>query len=361
MNKNVNVFIAVVLCALLCGGFVWLRTADDEKLGWNIHDSYAEGSTFLEGASYTNTSSAGSSSAGSLSIPQVSSSRSLRRSTVSSYAGAHGVSYGVAPTSSPNSSVTSSPMSSGGGLYATSSQTFKSFGSGNGGAAVGGGMRGGATMSNSSSPITYVSSGVGSFSSLPFSEGVGSSTSLPFRDGSGLGMSGDGSYAAAPASSSSLFGAYGDIYASTTIGSYNPMSSVYGGHGYAGVRGRQNAGFGDSWWVWLDSWVKDHGQDIGQGNVTDGYYESYIFDRATLEAAYNDFIEYWSANFGPENAPKFEEWLAWYQGAMGEHGYDYNGRNYNWLPIGNIVPLLIFAILYVMILIFRRRRLQVSE
>jgi len=321
MNKNVNVFIAVVLCALLCGGFVWLRTADDEKLGWNIHDSYAEGSTFLEGASYTNASSAGSSSAGSLSIPQVSSSRSLRRSTVSSYAGAHGVSYGVAPTSLLNSSVTSSPMSSGGGLYATSSQTFKSFGSGNGGAAVGGGMRGGATMSNSSSPITYVSSGVGAMTSSPNSPITLSPNSLitPLS-------SPDGSYAAAPARSSSLFGVYGDIYASTTVGSYNPMSSVYGGHGYAGVRGRQNAaGIVGSWEEWLADWLAANGNAVspdlnGDGQIDEDELASFM---AYIEAHWNE---------GMADKPTEDDIR------------DFLVAN---LPVGDIIPLLLLALMYI--------------
>ena len=321
MNKNVNVFIAVVLCALLCGGFVWLRTADDEKLGWNIHDSYAEGSTFLEGASYTNASSAGSSSAGSLSIPQVSSSRSLRRSTVSSYAGAHGVSYGVAPTSLLNSSVTSSPMSSGGGLYATSSQTFKSFGSGNGGAVVGGGMRGGATMSNSSSPITYVSSGVGAMTSSPNSPITLSPNSLitPLS-------SPDGSYAAAPARSSSLFGVYGDIYASTTVGSYNPMSSVYGGHGYAGVRGRQNAaGIVGSWEEWLADWLAANGNAVspdlnGDGQIDEDELASFM---AYIEAHWNE---------GMADKPTEDDIR------------DFLVAN---LPVGDIIPLLLLALMYI--------------
>ena len=42
MKKNVNVFIAVLLVAVLCGGVIWLQTADEEKLGWNIHDSYGD-------------------------------------------------------------------------------------------------------------------------------------------------------------------------------------------------------------------------------------------------------------------------------------------------------------------------------
>ena len=350
MNKNVNVFIAVVLCALLCGGFVWLRTADDEKLGWNIHDSYAEGSTFLEGASYTNTSSAGSSSAGSLSIPQVSSSRSLRRSTVSSYAGAHGVSYGVAPASSLNSSVTSSPMSSGGGLYATSSQTFKSFGSGNGGAAVGGGMRGGATMSNSSSPITYVSSGVGSFSTLPFREGVGSSTSLPFREGSRLGMSGDGSYAAAPARSSSLFGAYGDIYASTTVGSYNPMSSVYGGYGYAGVRGRMNSGNAPTVeYTWLN-WLAMNGHTFG---YKDG--DTWYFDETALWNAWKAFCDSWNETMGKK--PTWEEWLAWFRPSGEGDGYEWDdGTKYSFLPVGDVLPLFLLALLYIAFILSKSLR-----
>ena len=59
MKRNVNVFIAVVLVAVLCGGVVWLQTADDEKLGWNIHDTYGETTAYSGGAAYTNATFAG--------------------------------------------------------------------------------------------------------------------------------------------------------------------------------------------------------------------------------------------------------------------------------------------------------------
>jgi len=212
-------------------------------------------------------------------------------------------------------------MSSGGGLYATSSQTFKSFGSGNGGAVVGGGMRGGATMSNSSSPITYGSSGVGAMTSSPNSPITLSPNSLitPLSNP-------DGSYAAAPARSSSLFGVYGDIYASTTVGSYNPMSSVYGGHGYAGVRGRQNAaGIVGSWEEWLADWLAANGNAVspdlnGDGQIDEDELASFM---AYIEAHWNE---------GMADKPTEDDIR------------DFLVAN---LPVGDIIPLLLLALMYI--------------
>ena len=340
MNRNVNVFIAVVLCMGLCGGLIWLHTANDGKLGWNIQDLYGDSGS-SSGVAYTNATFSGSADGGSLSMP-VMSSRSLRRSATSH------VGVSSQPIANSLSPLTSSPLTSsptaGGAMYATSSQTFKSFGSGNGGAVVGGGMRGGATMSNSSSPITYVSSGVGSFSTLPFSEGVGSSTSLPFRDGSGLGMSGDGSYAAAPAHSSSLFGAYGDIYASTTVGSYNPMSSVYGGHGYAGVSDPQrvvgNPGGNPytSWLIWIAAYMNGQEGNIFNFNEEDAW--------AAYLQWYSDTygIEYGTGG-GPQPEISWDMWLQLFKSHGGSHNY--NGKTYNFVPVGDILPLLLLALMYI--------------
>ena len=107
MKRNVNVFIAVVLVAVLCGGIIWLRTANDEKLGWNIHDTYGEAPAYSNnGAAYTNATFAGP-SANEGGVMTLSPSRTMRHSAAPSYAGAYAVSYGV--SSAP---LTSSPLSS---------------------------------------------------------------------------------------------------------------------------------------------------------------------------------------------------------------------------------------------------------
>ena len=87
MNKNVNVFIAVLLCALLCGGVMWLRMASEEKLGWNIQDTYSASPAYSSGASYSDATFVGPSSGGMMSV--TSSRRFLRTRAASSYAGAY--------------------------------------------------------------------------------------------------------------------------------------------------------------------------------------------------------------------------------------------------------------------------------
>ena len=111
MNKNVNVFIAVVLCALMCGGLMWLRTAGEEKLGWNIQDTYSASPAYSSGSSYSDATFVGLSSGGVMSMT---SARSLRtRMAASSYASAYS---GVAtqPLASHLSPLTShlSPLTS---------------------------------------------------------------------------------------------------------------------------------------------------------------------------------------------------------------------------------------------------------
>ena len=116
------------------------------------------------------------------------------------------------------------------------------------------------------------------------------------------------------------------------------------------IRGRQKAapGFEDAWWVWFDTWVHNSGIEKGE----DG---SYIFDRYDLAAAYEEFIEYyWNSGMG--TPPSLDEWLDWYQSAMSEDGYTFNDHKYTWLPIGNILPLLVFALIYMAFLCLKALR-----
>jgi hypothetical protein len=87
----------------------------------------------------------------------------------------------------------------------------------------------------------------------------------------------------------------------------------------------------------------------------DGTY-SYYYDKYQLEDAYNNFISYWNKNFGPENAPSFPEWLDWFMSATGDSGYTYKNNMYYFVPIGNILPLLLMSILYMIILFVERNK-----
>ncbi|MBO5012722.1 MAG: hypothetical protein J6C57_01655, partial [Paludibacteraceae bacterium] len=257
MKKNVNVFIAVLLVAVLCGGVVWLQTADEEKLGWNIHDSYGDTPSYSGGAAYTNATFAGP-SAGEGGVMPLSSSSALRARTSYSYAGAYSgassspIAYSQSPIA--NSLTASSP--SGAGLYTTSSKTFNSYGGGgNGGAAMGGAISNGRSNSALSNPSLQGGAGVGSISPIAYSTarrgemsgGAGVNPAMMAAENPMVAMAS----AANAANTGMNTSFYGGMYATADYSSadYGQYSSMFGGGSRIGVRGRQNAqGFDDLWW-----------------------------------------------------------------------------------------------------------------
>ena len=365
MKKNVNVFIAVLLVAVLCGGVIWLQTADEEKLGWNIHDSYGDTPSYSGGAAYTNATFAGPSAAEGGVMP-LSSSSALRARTSYSYAGAYSgassspIAYSQSPIA--NSLTASSP--SGAGLYTTSSKTFNSYGGGgNGGAATGGSVRGGSSPNSliASSPITSISSPISYTTSrrqaIPSS---GDNPAMMAADNPMVAMASAAN--AANAGMNTSF--YGGMYTTADYSSadYGQYSSMFGGGNRMGIRGRQNAdGFGDAWWVWFNTWATTKG-----GGYTDGE-GNYYFDEGTLREVYNDFINsYWNSGMGVK--PEFEDWLEWYMEytTNNENGYyGYDDNKYYWgslTPVGDILPLLLIALLYIVAMYLRTKcRTQVND
>ena len=363
MKRNVNVFIAVVLVAVLCGGIVWLRTANDEKLGWNIHDTYGEAPAYSNnGAAYTNATFAGPSNDGG--VMTLSPSRTMRHSAAPSYAGAYAISYGVgsAPLTSNLSPLTSAPT--GGGLYTTSSQTFHSYGGGgNGGAAMGGAMSNGRSNSSLSTPSLQGGAGVGSISPIAYSTARRSDMTVAAGENLAQIAVENPVMAMTNAASAGMSnGFYGGYTAMDYSGSanYGQYTGMFGGGGRMGVRGRQNAlGFNDSWWKWFDTWVRNNG-DSYYDDETQGYY----FDRYSLESVYNAFLaNFWNSGMGEE--PSFDEWLDWYQEAMnnsnGYYDYYYGDELYNryyWVPVGDILPLLLIALLYMLFVAIKSKSLK---
>ena len=363
MKKNVNVFIAVLLVAVLCGGVIWLQTADEEKLGWNIHDSYGDTPSYSGGAAYTNATFAGP-SAGEGGVMPLSSSSALRARTSYSYAGAYGgaSSSPIAYSQSPIAYSLTASSPSGAGLYTTSSKTFNSYGGGgNGGAAMGGAMSNRRSNSGSSNPSLQGGAGVGSISPIAYStahrQAMPSSGDNPAMMAAENPMVAMASAAnAANAGMNTSF--YGGMYATADYSSadYGQYSGMFGGGSRMGVRGRQNAdGFGDAWWVWFNTWAttKGSGYTDGKGN--------YYFDEGTLREVYNDFINsYWNSGMGEE--PEFEDWLEWYQEyTNNENGYSYNDNNYYWgslTPVGDILPLLLIALMYLVFVAIKSKSLK---
>ena len=356
MKKNVNVFIAVLLVAVLCGGVIWLQTADEEKLGWNIHDSYGDTPSYSGGAAYTNATFAGP-SAGEGGVMPLSSSSALRARTSYSYAGAYSgaSSSPIANSLSPiaNSLTASSP--SGAGLYTTSSKTFNSYGGGgNGGAAMGSAMRGGVSTSQPAvggsiayapSPISYTTS---RRQAMPSS---GDNPAMMAAENPVVAMANAAN--AANAGMNTSF--YGGMYATADYSSadYGQYSGMFGGGSRMGVRGRQNgADLTDSWFEWMLDWLMANNGPINDGS---GWY----FNDDYLDALYAAFLARWEAGgFVGVQPPTQADFEAWFLAGVGESGGKFSENNIYWAPVGDILPLLLIALLYILFVTIKSKSLK---
>ena len=334
MNKNVNVFIAVLLCALLFGGVVWLRMASEEKLGWNIQDTYSASPAYSSGSSYSDATFVGPSSGGVMSMT---SSRSLRtRMAASSYAGAYS---GVAtqpftshlsPLTSHLSPLTShlSPLTSsapaGDGLYTTSSQAFKSFGGGNNASVS---MSGGSLVTTNNyaqaSSLVSISSPIG-YTSL-------SRNMANPQEVLANGLSPEAIIASSMAmpTNGQLFGSYYTNDFTSSVDAYKPGS--YNGIGYFGIGGRQNAGIVDSWEEWLADWLAAN----GNGTTPDLNGNGRLDDEEL--ALFMDYIEsLWNSGMGiMPNEDDIKDFLVWK------------------VPVGDILPLLMLILCYISFMLFK--------
>ena len=347
MKRNVNVFLAVVLVAMLSGGLIWLRTAKDEKLGWNIHDTYGEAHAYANnGAAYTNATFAGPSNDGG--VMTLSPSRTMRHSAASSYAGAYAISYGVgsAPLTSNLSPLTSSPISSpslqggdggrlGGGLYTTSSKTFNSYGGGNGGAM----FYSQSPIANrrfnsaSSNPSLQGGAGVGSISPIAYSTARSSEMTAM---GENLAMIAAENPVMAMTNATQMSSPYEDVMVAGFYNAY--INGTYGNMGgQSNVRGRQNSStLEDAWDNWLADWLADNGYasaDVDQDGDVDWD------DVHAIYAALQN-----SSNTGMGMLPTEQD-------------------IYDWLvPVGDILPLLLIALLYIVAMYLRTKcRTQVND
>ena len=349
MKRNVNVFIAVVLVAVLCGGIIWLRTANDEKLGWNIHDTYGEAPAYSNnGAAYTNATFAGPSNDGG--VMTLSPSRTMRHSAASSYAGAYTISYGVG--SAP---LTSSPLSSpslqggdggrlgGQGLYTTSIKTFNSYGGGgNGGAAMGGAMSNGRSNSGISNPFLQGGAGVGSISPFAYSTARRSEMTAMGENLAQMAAENPVMAMANAANAGMSNGFYGGYTAMDYSGSanYGQYTGMFGGGSRMGVRGRQRTTtFDDAWTNWLLGWLQENGYTSADFNGNG------IIDDDELAIIY-------AALQGDSNT------------GMGVLPTEDDIRDFltESLPVGDIAPLLIIALLYIVAMYLRTKcRTQVND
>ena len=138
----------------------------------------------------------------------------------------------------------------------------------------------------------------------------------------------------------SLFGSYYTNDFTSSVDAYNPGS--YTGIGYSGISGRQNAGTPggnpyNSWLIWLENYMSGK-----EGTVFDFDYDD----------AWDAYVQWYSDTYGvaygdatgPAPQITWEMWVQYFMSNGGSH--DYNGKTYNFVPVGNFIPLLFLALLY---------------
>ena len=292
-----------------------MNRMNDDQGGWRPADMY---STYggSQGSTYSSVSY-GSASSADLSVPMLSSSNSLFRRR-----GA----FSFAPASSVGTaSYSQSPIAYNQGLHTTSSAEFRSFGGGGNAGAVS--MSGGSIKSSgfsSAAPASVLNVSMPSTSVLAYNN-----TNADY-----------------------LSSVSGDIAMAST--------QAYAGIGNTtrGIGGRQNTGENtgnpyDSWLSWFDKVGWSYGTDAGNGN--------YTYTDAQARAAYAAWVASLSDNFP---VPSYEEWLEWFLGGDdgGSHQSKNTGNIYSYadLPIGDVFPLFVFVLLYLLFLLRRKGKLVCS-
>ena len=336
MSKNVNVFIGVLLCAVLCGTFVWLSSSGDES-SWSPNDIYNEvqGTGSVGGYATTSATFSGPSNEGGVALPM--SSSSMRARTSYKYAGAYsGASYAPLASSPLASSPLTYGAAPGAGLYTTSSAEIKSFGGGgNGGAAMGGAMSNGRSNSGLSNPSLQGGAGVGI---SPIAYSTARRGGMSSAAGDDLAMMAAENPVMAMTNAASV-GMGNAVYAGmgyTTMGYYGTAS--YGGG--RGMQGRRNANsIGGNV---LNDWIMSLIGDTESGFM----YEDggiYYFDENTLRELYNAAI----ANGELPTGVTWEQFLAWFKGQSDIYQFP--------IPDGAWF-LCLLALGYTLYIIYRRKK-----
>ena len=314
MKTNVNLFIALVLCAVMGGLLYFLVRPAQDDLGWNPNEMYGElGARSYDGSSFTNATLSGASNGGvALSMPHT--SFSLRTRVSPTTYSPLPISNSQSPIANRQSPISQSPIS-----YTTSSAEYHSFGGGSNGNMGSAGTFRASTqspISNSQSPIAYSQSPIAYTSVNTFS-----------------------SYTPA------------EMYnAVATVSGYDAANAYSALPTRNGVRGRQNLGQGptveDSWLIWLSQHT-----NFGSSGE-DGWY----FTHDQLYEAWEAYCDAWNETMG--KCPTWEEWLAWFMGDGGSHSWGSGDNIFKayFVPVGNILPLLLMALLYMVILFVKRNK-----
>ena len=347
MKKNLDFYVVLFICLLICGSLYVLydhtskySVADSNnvvtlrgpKSNVRSHNVFSHSSSTFPGGGV-----------GVVQSPTVVSSRSGASSRVSdvsvpSYVRTN--SQVQAPSSYlPMLSTTGSISSNG---VRPSAFASRSKGGATSGVSIMSGASHSLVYSEASRPLVYgggvrysapSSASQRSLLELSSSSYVGSGDavvrqSVSRSSASSPSLSVSSAYSSAYAYNSRGLSVYGDI---TPIG-----ESVTGSYRANAQQRAPSAGLGGTWLNWLN----------------DKYDGSQGFNRDSAETAWGEMLgEYWNEGMG--EAPEFEDFWAWLNSKEG--GYEINGKKF-YAPVGNVLPLLLMAFAYmVLVFVFKRK------
>ena len=329
MKTNVNLFIALILCAVIGGALYFLARPSQESLGWNPDEMYGDLSrSAYDGSAFTNATFSGSSNAGGVALSMQGGSLSSRTRAKSSRPITN--QYPIANSPSPIAN-TQYPIANGQSpiAYMTSGAEYRSFGGGgNGNMGAAGTFR-----ANTQSPITNSQLPISNLSSpIAYNPSPISNIQLPIVNHPSPIANSQLPIANNP---SNMFGY--ELKNTFGTASYETYSMLPTRNN---VRGKQNisSGFGGTWLNWLD--------DYFGGDKNLNWWDAWN--------AYNAMIATWNeSKMGiPPTWDQFLEWLE----EGGDSGYTKGENTYIYVPVGNILPLLLMALIYMMILFVKRNK-----
>ena len=358
-SNQVSILVVLVLC-LAMGGFLYIMDrSSDEVMGWNPSEMYGElGVRSYEGSSFSDVTFSGGGNSDGVAVSMRNGSFSLRTRAFR------------ASSLTPNNPIASSSNNlpslqggAGGRLsspnsligHMTSNAEFHSFGGGSN-------MTMGSYTSSSNNLIAP-SPAIGSYSQSPIAYNpIASSPNnlIAYSPSNGdVQVAAEQTLLSVSSSASGLFvGSAFDGYATAEYNEYlgsapSRVNNRFNAPpGTSGEEGDDDGSAYESWLRWLEKFGSYYGT-TGEGGALE-------FDN---EGAWNAFLAWYQANYGvpyDENnsitPPEFtyKQWLAWFTSNGGTHNY--GGNTYKFTPVGDVLPLIVMALLYMIILLVKRNK-----
>ena len=339
MKKSFDFLIILFVCLFVCGTFYLLFDTTDQNIVSN-----SSGAVALRGTNVRSHGGAVGSSNAWTSLGGESRSSSRGRISVPSYTRSHTPMSG----SASYSPITSSSISS-----SSTRANYTSFGGGaSGRTGFGGSAMSAPTHAQSvaygrvSQPVAY--SGGAQYnpsSSNSIRSLLDASSSLSYMGANVDKRADRSSFRSAGSSSSSLSvsSAYSSAYAynSRGLSVYGDYIAICGDISSSqranGQRRAGPGGLGGTWGNWFD---RNWSGDFGCGTQIN---DTWWFNENEAETAYNWMIENWNERMG--DPPTLDDFLDWLRN---------NGGKYQ-MPIGDIVPLFLFALAYMIMMFIRKR------